>query len=58
MHFYLVKNPKNQNFEKMKKIAGDTIILHMFTKSNNNMIYGSWDMDLDGLDFFVILGHF
>ena len=42
----------------MKKIAGDTIILHMFTKSNNNMIYGSWDMDLDGLDFFVILGHF
>ena len=23
------KNPKNQNFEKMKKLAGDIIILHI-----------------------------
>ena len=27
------KNPKNQNFEKMKKIAGDIIILHKCTKN-------------------------
>ena len=26
------KNPKYQNFEKMKKIAGDVIILNMCTK--------------------------
>ena len=25
------KNPKNKNFEKMKKIAGDSIILHNCT---------------------------
>ena len=28
------KNPKNQNFEK--KIAGDIIILHMYTKNHNH----------------------
>ena len=32
---------KNQNFEKMKKIAGDIIILQMSTKNNNHMMYGS-----------------
>ena len=33
-------NPKNQNFEKMKKMLGD-IILQMFTTSDNHMMYGS-----------------
>ena len=33
---------KNQNFEKMKKIAGD-IILYKFTKNHNHMRYGSLD---------------
>ena len=41
----LSKNPKNQNFEKMKKIAGDIIIVHMCTKNHNHMRYGSRDME-------------
>ena len=43
-------NPKNQNFEKMKKIPRD-IILHKCTINENHM-YGSWDMKC------VILSHF
>ena len=35
------KNPKNQNFEKMKKMPGDIIILHMCTINDNHMMYGS-----------------
>ena len=34
-------NPENQNFEKMKKICGGNIILHMSTINENHMIYGS-----------------
>ena len=34
-------NPKNQNFEKMKKQPGDIIILNMCTINDNHMIYGS-----------------
>ena len=51
-HFGLVfalssspNNPKNQNFEKMKKLPGDIITLHMCTINNNHMMYGSWDME-------------
>ena len=55
--FYQTKNQKNQNFKKMKKIAGDIIILHRYTKNHNHMIYGSWDMEWDA-KFFVILDHF
>ena len=29
-------NPKNQNLKKMKKIAGDIIILHKRTKIHNH----------------------
>ena len=41
--FYSPHSPKNQNFEKMKKIPGD-IILHKCTKNYDQMMYGSWDM--------------
>ena len=34
-------NPKNQNFEKMKKIDGDIITLLLCTKSDNHIMYGS-----------------
>ena len=40
-------NPKNQNFEKMKKKKQktkkprDIIMLHMFTINDNHMMYGS-----------------
>ena len=36
IYWWTLKNPKNQNFEKMKKIAGDIIILHMCTKNHNH----------------------
>ena len=55
------KNPNNQNFEKMKKIAGDTIILHKVTKNPNHMRYSSWDMEwgrLNFLSFWAIFCHF
>ena len=49
------KNPKKQNFEKMKKkkkkTPGDTIISHMCTVNENHMMYGSWDMEHDGQSF-------
>ena len=55
--FYLPNNLKNQNFEKLKKIPGDIIILHMWTKNDNQRKYGSWDIEHDR-QFFVILDHF
>ena len=36
--FYLPKNPKNQNLEKLRKTTGDIIILHMCTINDNQMI--------------------
>ena len=39
--FYPPNNLENQNFEKMKKEAG-YIILHMCTRNENHMMYGSW----------------
>ena len=44
-NFYPPNNPENQNFEKMKKILGDIIILHMCTINENHMMYGSWDKE-------------
>ena len=49
------KNQKNQNFEKMKKIAADIIILHMFTKNHNHTRYGSWDTEWDRQNFLLFL---
>ena len=40
-------NPKNQNFEKMKKLPGDIIILHRCTKNHNHLLYCSWDTARD-----------
>ena len=39
--FFLYNNPKNQNFEKMKKTFGDIIILHKCTINDNRMMHGS-----------------
>ena len=33
------KNPKNQNFEKIKRMPGDIIILDKCTKNQNHMLY-------------------
>ena len=35
--FYSLKNQKNQNFEKTKKLAKDIIILHKCTKNYNEV---------------------
>ena len=45
--FYLSNSLKNQNFEKMKQIPGDTIILHICTTNSDQMMYSSWDMVCD-----------
>ena len=57
IYWWTLKNPKNQTFEKMKKIAGDIIILHMCTKNHNHMRYSSWDTEWDKfvLSFWTIL---
>ena len=44
-------NPKNQNFEKMKNMPGDFIILHLCTTNDNHMINGSWDTGHDRQNF-------
>ena len=49
--FYPPHNPKNQNFEKMKKLPGDIITLQMCTINDNHMMYGSWDMEHDRHNF-------
>ena len=51
--FYLINNPKNQNFEKMKKIPGDSIILHRCTINYNHMMYGYWDTQRDRQNFLL-----
>ena len=51
LHFYplpILTIPPKKNFEKMKKLAGDIIILHMCTINNNHLIYGSWDIERIG----------
>ena len=45
----------------MKNTPGDIIILHLCTKSNNHMIYDSWDMERNRqncLSFWAIFCHF
>ena len=49
------KNPKNQNFEKMKKIPGDIIILHKCAKNQDHMLHCSWDMACDRC---IVIFHF
>ena len=50
--FYLINNPKNQNFEKMKKKPPrESIILHKCTINANHMMYGSWDVKRDWQNF-------
>ena len=46
-------NPKNQNFEKMKKTSGGILILHKRTINDNHMMYGSWDIKHDRQNFLL-----
>ena len=45
---------ENQNFENMKLMSGDIIILHMCTINDNHMMNGSWDMECDRQNFLSI----
>ena len=47
LQFYPPNNPKNQNFENIKKTPGDIIILNMCTINDNHMMYSSWDVERD-----------
>ena len=49
--FYPPNNLENQNFEKMKKVHGHSIILHVCTINDNHIMYGSWDMECDRQNF-------
>ena len=53
LHFYPPNSLKNQNFEKVKKRPGDIVISHMFTINDNQMMYGSWDMEHDRQNFLL-----
>ena len=45
-------NPKNQDFEKIKKkTPGDIIILHLHTRNNDHMTYGSWYIEHERQNF-------
>ena len=50
-------NQKSQNFEKMKKMPRD-IILHLCTRNDNHMMYGSSDIKHNRQIFFFILCYF
>ena len=45
--FYTPNKLKNQNFEKLKKTPEYIIILHMHTINDNQMMYGSCDIECD-----------
>ena len=51
--FYSPENPKSQDFEKMKKTAGD-IILHKCTKNHDHMLHCSWDTLRDGCNSYFL----
>ena len=47
-------NQESQNFEKLKKPPADIIILHICTINNNHMMYGSWGIERDRQNFFIL----
>ena len=49
--FNPTNNPKNQNFEKMKKVSGDNIILLQCTKNHYHTIPEIWHVT--DLIFFI-----
>ena len=56
-------NPKNQNFEKMKKKSLETLSFYtcVLTMYDNHMMYGSWDIECnrqDFLSFWIFFCHF
>ena len=56
--FTPLTNQKIRILQKWEKTPGDIIILHSYTTNGNHMMYGSWDMECDRHNFFVILDYF
>ena len=50
--FYSPNNPNNQNFEKLKKIPEDIIILDKCSKNHDHMLYCSLDMVHNRFNYF------
>ena len=42
----------------MKQFAGDIIVLHMCSKDQNHMMYGSWDTEWDRQKILMFWAHF
>ena len=38
-------NPENQNFEEMKKAFGDVIILNLYNKKHDHLMYAYSDLE-------------
>ena len=53
--FYPPMESENQNFENIKIMPGDIIILHMCIINDNHMMYGYWDMERNGQNFLSFL---
>ena len=49
--FYPLTMQKIKILKKWKKAPGDIIILHKGTINDDHMMYGSWDMKCDRLNF-------
>ena len=49
--FTLHNDSENHNFQKIKKMPGNIIILHMCTINDNHMINGSSDMECNRQNF-------
>ena len=49
--FDLPNNPKNHNFEKLKKSTEDIIILHLRTTNDDHVMYGSWETECNKQNF-------
>ena len=56
--FYPPSNPKNQNFEKMKKRYEDIIILHLHTTNDDHMDVWFLRYGAQETDFFLISEYF
>ena len=50
----LPNNPKNQNFEKLKKKSEYIIISHKCTRNHNHMLYCSLDMARNGCNCYIL----
>ena len=49
--FYPPNNLENQNFEKMKTASGDVIILYLYNKKHDHVVYAYLDMECNRHNF-------